>query len=384
MTDDKRAIFKAAAVQAAPVLRDEPVWFDLQATLEKACRLISEAGGNGARLIVFPEGFLPTHPYWSVNADEPHVWTVLWKEFVNNAVEVPGPETEALCRSAREANAYVVMGMCERDRDYGGRLYNSALFISPVEGVLGVHRKLNPTLWEMLYHTRGDGGDNLKIYNTGLGKIGGLICGEHIQLPLIHHMIVQGEQINCSLWPGSRQWSLNTEIQVTTRAVCLAGAMFGVSACACIPEAFRPTKFYPNSCLDRRGGSSIIDPMGDYIAGPIYDVETIVYGDIDLSAIALSKSVHNVTGSYSRWDLFSLGTRQKPYDPITSLESFDAGTSQTKADSAQRIEERVMALERHIEAIKEELKRSKECRNRSDRHVPRKPRSSGRSLRGPI
>ena len=359
MAGYKRAIFKAAAVQAAPVLRDEPIWFDLQATLEKACKLISEAGGNGARLIVFPEGFLPTHPYWSVDCGNPHGWTLMWKEFVNNSVEIPSPETEALCRAAKEANAYVVMGMCERDKHYGGRLYNAALFISPVEAILGVHRKLNPTVWEMLYHTRGDGGDNLKIYETGLGKIGSLICGEHIQLPLIHHMIVQGEEINCSLWPGNRQWSLNTEIQVMTRAACLAGAMYGISACACIPEDLRPKNFYPNACLDRRGGSSIIDPMGDYIAGPIYDVETIVYGDIDMGAIALSKSIHNLTGSYSRWDLFSLATRQKPYDPLVSLEGFDAGTSAQKHDSTQQVEDRIIALERQIGAIREELKRLK-------------------------
>jgi predicted amidohydrolase len=359
MSHYERAPFKAAAVQAAPVLRDEPIYLDLQATLEKACKLISEAGGNGARLIVFPEGFLPTHPYWSVNVNNPHGWTVLWKEFVNHSVEVPSAETEALCRAARESNAYVVMGMCERDRNYGGRLYNAALFISPVEGVLGVHRKINPTLWEMLYHTRGDGGENLKVFETGLGKIGSLICGEHIQLPLIHNLIVQGEQINCSLWPGSRQWSLNTEIQVMTRAACLAGAMFGISACACIPEDLRPTKFYPNSCLDRRGGSSIIDPMGDYIAGPIYDVETIVYGEIDLSLIALSKSIHNLTGSYSRWDLFSLETRQKPYDPIVPLESAESGVSLKRDAPTQGIQERVMALEKQIEAIMEDLEQRK-------------------------
>jgi len=359
MTRYKQAVFKAAAVQAAPVLRDKPVYLDLQATLEKACRCISEAGGNGARLIVFPEGFLPTHPYWSVNSDNPHEWTVLWKEFVNNSVEVPSAETEALCRAAKEANAYVVMGMCERDKDYGGRLYNAALFISPIEGVVGVHRKITPTLWEMLYHTRGDGGENLKVFDTGLGKIGSLICGEHIQLPLIHNMIVQGEQINCSLWPGSRQWSLNTEIQITTRAACLAGAMFGISACACIPEGLRPTKFYPNACLDRRGGSSIIDPMGDYIAGPVYDVETIVYGDIDLNTIALSKSIHNLTGSYSRWDLFSLCVRQKPYDPLVSFEDFEKGSFQKKYDPTQQIEEKIKTLERQIETLRENLKLSK-------------------------
>jgi predicted amidohydrolase len=251
------------------------------------------------------------------------------------------------------------MGICERDKDYEGRLYNASLFISPVEGILGVHRKISPTLQELLYHTRGDGGENIKIFNTELGKIGSLICGEHLQIPLIHHMIVQGEEISCSLWPGSRKWALNTEIQVMTRAVCLAGAMFAISACTCIPEELRPTRSYPNACLDRRGGSSIINPMGDYVAGPVYDIETIVYGGIDLGEIALSKSVHNLTGIYSRWDLFSLATRQKPYEPIRLLENSEIGTSHEDSDRAARLEDRILALEQQIKAIRDELNRSK-------------------------
>ena len=358
MNDYRKPAFKAAAVQAAPVLRDGPVYLDLPATLEKACRLIVEAGANGAKLVVFPEGFLPTHPYWSINAANPYEWTVLWKEFVNNSVEVPSAETQALCRAAAEADAYVVIGMTERDRRYGGRLYNCALFIGPSEGVLGVHRKLTPTLWEMLYHTRGDGGDNIRVYDTGLGRLGSLICGEHLQFPLVHNMIVQNEQINCSLWPGSRAWSLNTEIQVMTRAVCLAGAMYGISACACIPEPLRPKKFYPDAALDRTGGSSIVDPMGDYVAEPVYDIETIVYGEIDPGVIAQSKSIHNLAGSYSRWDLFSLATRQTAYPPITPLDAPEAAASPREASEAERLGEKIAALEKQIEAIQGELRRA--------------------------
>ena len=358
MSDYRKPVFKAAAVQAAPVLRDGPVYLDLQATLEKACRLIVQAGANGARLVVFPEGFLPTHPYWSVNAAEPYEWTVLWREFVNNSVEVPSPETQALCRAAQKAGAYVVIGMTERDRHHGGRLYNSALFIGPSEGILGVHRKINPTLWEMLYHTRGDGGDNIRVFDTELGRLGGMICGEHLQFPLVHNLILQNEQINCSLWPGSRTWSLNTEIQVMTRAVCLGGAMFGISACACIPDELRPKKFYPNAALDRTGGSSIVDPMGDYVAGPVYDIETIVYGDIDLGVIAQSKSIHNLTGSYSRWDLFSLATRHSPYPPSTPLDAGVAAASPVPPGEAEQLKDRIAILESQIEAIKSELKRA--------------------------
>ena len=360
MSDYKRPVFKAAAVQATPVFRDAPVYLDLQATLEKACDLITQAGAHGAKLIVFPEGFLPSFPYWSINVEQPYEWTLLWKELVNNSVEVPGAETEAICQAAREADAYVVIGINERDKNYGGRMYNSALFVSPVEGVMGVHRKVNQTLGELLYHTRGDGGENLKVFKTELGNIVSLICGEHIQLPLIHNMIIQGEEINCSLWPGSRgrgakgkNWglSLDTEIQVMTRAACLSGAMFAISACCCIPEEQKPKKFYPNVCLDRRGGSSIIDPFGEYLAEPVYDVETIVYGDIDLGCIAQSKSIHNLTGGYSRWDLFALATRQKPYQPIIPLEHSEEATYESDLDRTKHIEERIRAIEEQMQAI---------------------------------
>jgi nitrilase len=358
LIDYKRPIFKAAAVQAAPVLRDKPIYLDLHATLEKACDLIIKAGENDAKLVVFPEGFLPSFPYWSIDVDEPQDWKILWKEFVNNSVEVPSPDTDAICQAAKEANAYVVMGINERDKNYGCRIYNAALFVSPFEGVLGVHRKINPTLGELLYHTRGDGGDNIKVFKTDLGNIGSLICGEHTQLPLVYNMIVQAEQINCSLWPGSRKRGINTELQtIMTRAICISGAMFAVCACCCIPEGLIPKKSYPNACLERIGGSCIIDPMGEYIAGPVYDIETIVYGEIDLGAIPLSKSVHNLTGIYSRWDLFSLAVRQKPYQPIVPLENDETVNNERDLQIAEHLEERVIALEQQIKAIYEQLNR---------------------------
>jgi len=367
MGEYKRPIFKAAAIQAAPVLRDEPIYFDLRATLKKACDLIAQAGANGAKLIVFPEGFLPTFPYWSIIPAELYEWTLIWKEFVENSVEVPSAETEAICRAAKEADAYVVIGINERDKNYGGRMYNSALFVSPVEGVLGVHRKVNPTLYEQLYHTRGDGGETIKVFKTELGNIGSLICGEHLQLPLLYNMVIQGEQINCSLWPGSRRlgpkgkvgsFSLDTEIQISTRALCISGCMFSISASCCIPEDQRPKKFYPNACFDWTGGSSIINPMGEYVAEPVYDVETIVYGDIDLGCILQAKAIHNLTGSYGRWDLFALATRQKPYQPIIPLDRSEELIYEIDLDRTKQLEERIKAIEEQKQAIYTKKRRS--------------------------
>jgi aliphatic nitrilase len=157
-------IFKAAAIQTTPVYCNRPVYLNVKATLEKACDLIHEAAANGARLVVFPETFIPGYPNWSLALTRQHEWTVIWRVLWENSVEVPGPETGILSKVAKETNTILVVGINERDCQYGGRMYNSALFISPVKGVLGVHRKLHPTLSELLYHTRGDGGDNLRVY----------------------------------------------------------------------------------------------------------------------------------------------------------------------------------------------------------------------------
>jgi len=364
MVANEKRIFKAAAVQAAPVLRDAPVYIDLKATLEKAFNLILEAGANGARLIVFPETFLPTFPFWSIYLEQTAEWNIIWKEYVKNSVEVPSATTEILCQAAREANAYVVMGINELDKNYPGRMYNAALFISPDEGILGTHRKISPTLGELLYHTRGDGGDNLKIYKTELGNLGCLICGEHTQHALIHNYATQGEQINCSLWPGTRKWgpspagtsvgfSLDTETQIMTRSICVSSAMYAISACCCIPEDHRPQKFYINASFERRGGSSIVNPMGEYIAGPIYDIETILYADIDVESTYLLKSVRNLTGIYSRWDLFSLAVRQKPYEPLMPVEVAAGEINEDKVEKIARMESKIRSLEEQIQSLLE-------------------------------
>jgi nitrilase len=187
-------VFKVAAVQAAPVYKNKPVYFDSRATLEKAVSLIDEAARAGARLIVFPENFLPGFPYWSLNMAKGPEWAGTWVEYLRHSVEVPGEETDALCRAAKKANATVVMGINERDRKYEGRMYNSILYVSSRGEIMGVHRKVNITIQEMLYHTRGDGGANLRVFDTDLGKVSGLICGEHYQPLLKQNLILQGRK----------------------------------------------------------------------------------------------------------------------------------------------------------------------------------------------
>jgi nitrilase len=167
---------RVAAIQA------EPVVLDCELTVEKACRLIVQAGQQGARLIVFPELFITTHIPSSVwgrglarfgEARAQRAWLRLW----HNAVEVPGRLTDRLCRAAKEAEALVVMGLHEKEPN-SKSLFNTLVFIGPQGDLLGKHRKLMPTNHERLVHATGDG-STLRVYDTSVGRIGGLICWEN-------------------------------------------------------------------------------------------------------------------------------------------------------------------------------------------------------------
>ncbi|MFH1647874.1 MAG: carbon-nitrogen hydrolase family protein [Chloroflexota bacterium] len=350
------AVFKAAAVQAAPVFKDRPVYFDSRATLAKAVDLIAEAARNGAKLIVFPETFLPGFPYWSLNMTKGPEWSGIWAEYLRHSVEVPGEETDILCRAARSAGACVAMGINERDRKYEGRMYNSILFISHQGEVMGVHRKINPTIQELLYHTRGDGGANLKVFDTPLGKISGLVCGEHYQPLLKQNLILQGAQVNCSLWPGFKGGAgeLMTIIPVMTQALCVSGALWAVLACSYIPESQVPRDFYGDDAFDQTfGGSCIINPFGEIVAGPEINQETIVYGDIDLKVNVMAKSIINLTGSYSRWDILGLGIREKQYEPVFPLEIAEEAGPASPDIAAGELAAKVRLLEERLRVIEQ-------------------------------
>lgn len=348
-------VFKAAAVQAGSVYKDKPHFFDSQATLEKALRLIGEAAGNGARLVVFPETWLPGFPYWSLNMAKGPEWAGIWAEYLRHSIEVPSDEVDALCDAAKGGKICIAMGINERDRKYEGRMYNSILFIDSKGEVMGVHRKICITINEQLYHTRGDGGENLRVYETDIGKISGLVCGEHYQPLLKHHLIMQGAQVNCSLWPGFKGGAgeLMTLVPVMTQAACASGGFWAVLASAYIHPDQVPSDFYDNHVFDQTfGGSCIINPFGEIIAGPVVDMEAIVYGEIDLKLNAMAKSIINLKGSYSRWDIMSLNVQEAPYEPINYIGSSRYKQDEKGSAEMRKLKAKVKELERNLQAIK--------------------------------
>jgi len=225
-------------------------------------------------------------------------------------------------------------------------MHNSILYLSPQGEVMGTHRKICTTIHERFFHTAGDGGDNLRaVFSTELGKIGGSICGEHSQLLQVYNWIMQGIQIHCSLWPGEK--GLEGVIDLQTRSLCYNAHAFGILASGYIPDKDYPKNFYKNCRFNVpggfRGGSGVVNPAGEYIAGPVYDRETIVYGDIDLSENYKNRVGVNLTGIYSRWDLFNINVQQEPYEPVVPAKRPDSESKQIS-----NLEARINQLEQQI------------------------------------
>ena len=323
---DEYPLFKAAVVQAAPVLLDR------EATIEKACRLIGEAGEAGASLVVFPETWVPAYPFWAGRipasiSSKPG--KKLFARLAKNSVEVPSPSTKTLCDAANRANLHVVIGLNERDAEYGRTtLYNTTLFIDANGAILGKHRKLVPTFYERTIWGRGDG-SHLDVYDTSLGVVGNLICWEH-WMPLARYALyTQGEQIHTAVWPGAWGTASSPEkdkVQLATRHYALEGRLFVLSSCAFLSKEMLPDDLglgqevidsWPETLLN--GGSAIIGPDGDFLAGPVYGEETILYADLDLEKILEERQALDVTGHYSRPDVLRLLRNEDPMDPAESF-----------------------------------------------------------------
>ena len=306
--------FKAAAVQAAPVLLDR------EATVAKACRLIEEAGDNGARVIGFPEGYIPAHPYWYdfYRANDPKC-TKFNVELFKNAVIVPGPATELLGRAARKAHAYVVMGCAEKDANSYGTIWNSQVIFGPDGSIVGKHRKLIPTGTERLIHTSGDG-STLHTVDTPFGGVSGLICGENLNSLARTSLLLDGEVVHVASWPAFATTGYERQsetIDIRMKYYAYEGRIFVISSTAVWTEEMKDVMELDAELRARffgdGGHSGILGPSGDYLAGPVKSGETIVYADLDFEAIARGKIMQDVTGHYQRFDVFSLNVNREAF-----------------------------------------------------------------------
>ncbi len=300
---------KVAAVQAASV------FLDREGSTEKACRLIREAGKNGARVIGFPEGFIPAHPVWyHHHAASGAIANRLAVELFKNSVEIPGPEIDALCDAARAANAYAVIGVCEKLPQTIGTMFNTQVYIGPDGTLIRKHQKIMPTVGERLVHMGGYG-DTFGAFSSEFGPMSGLICGENSNPLAIFALIAEGTRIHVMSWPNHFPTSgdpLRNRVAIDSQAFAQMSKAFVISACGTVDERMiemlqagpEGEKFLRNS--DCCGGSLIVDPMSRIIAGPMGAEEGILYAECNLDLGIQMKLRHDFAGHYNRPDIFHL------------------------------------------------------------------------------
>jgi nitrilase len=298
---------RVAAVQATPVI------LDADASVDKAARLIGDAAANGARLVVFPETFVPLYPSqaWAAGASSFAGWDELWQRLWDESVDVPGPLVDRLAAACREHDVHCAIGVNERERDRPGSLYNTLLVIGP-GGLMHRHRKLMPTHHERLFHGIG-AGDDLDVVQTPVGRLGGLICWEN-RMPLARYAVYQG---------GPQIWLAPTADdsdgwQASMRHIAIESGAWVVSVPQYIPRSAFPGDF-PVALPEKRntfgrGGAVIVEPTwGEVVAGPLYGEEGIIYADCDLRRGLHAKRWFDVVGHYSRPDvLFEPGASDSP------------------------------------------------------------------------
>jgi len=294
-------IIRAAVVQAAPVA------FDLEASLLKVEALAAEAAGQGAQLVVFPEAFLSAYPKGhdfgakvGSRSPEGRRWFARYWE---SSVEIPGPVTERLAAVARDNDLHVVIGVIERAQP--GTLYCTALMLDSTGAIVGRHRKLMPTGIERLVWGQGDS-STLTVADTSLGKLGAVICWENYMPLLRTAMYQQGVQLYCAPTVDDRDnW------QATMRHVACEGRCFVLASCQFATRGDFPDDYDtpygddPDTVLIR-GGSAIVDPLGEVLAGPVYGETAILHAELDMGRIVEGKYDLDVVGHYARPDVFEL------------------------------------------------------------------------------
>lgn len=311
MTDHETA--RTPARVRIAIVQVAPAYLDLATSVARAVTLTGEAARGGASLVVFGETWLSGYPAWLDHCGEVALWNneaakAVFARLRRNSIVVPGPETAILGEAAREHAVTVVIGAHERvDAGPGnGTLYNALLVFTPDGRLARHHRKLVPTYTERLVWGAGDAA-GLEAVSTASGRVGGLICWEH-WMPLARQaMHMSGEQIHVAVWP-----TVNDLHQLASRHYALEGRCFVLAAgsimrAADLPAEFaRPPHFVSGDALVLRGGSAVIGPDGAYLAGPVFERETILTADLDLEAIDREKMTLDVSGHYHRPDLFEL------------------------------------------------------------------------------
>lgn len=298
------------------LVQEPPVFLNLKESLKRFKTLSGECAENGAKIIVFPETWLPGYPIWLDDAPNAGLWDYppakrLYKYLFENSIELPGNELELLIETARKTESCIIIGVNERD---GGTLYNTTIYITPA-GEFKSHRKLTPTYTERLVWGMGDG-STLHTIESPYGTIGGLICWEH-WLPLARAaMHAKGEAIHTAQYP-----TVHERHQIASRHYAFEGQCF-VLASGCVlskkdalegfeslenddKEVLALLESMRNEAL-QKGGSAVISPDISYVAEPVFGKKDTVFSEIDLGLLRQGNLLIDTDGHYSRPDVFEL------------------------------------------------------------------------------
>jgi len=311
--------YKVAVVQAAPV------WLDLDATVDKTIALINEAAAQGAKLIAFPETWIPGYP-WHIWMSSP-AWAIgrgFVQRYFDNSLSYDSPQAERIRLAVRKAKINVVLGLSERD---GGSLYISQWLIAADGETIAQRRKLRPTHAERTVFGEGDG-SHLAVYpRSDIGRIGALCCWEHLQPLSKYAMYAQNEQVHVAAWPSfslydpfahALGWEVNN---AASKIYAVEGSCFVLAPCALVSKEMidemcdSPDK---HALLHVGGGHAVIyGPDGSPLAEKLApDEEGILYAEIDLGAIGVAKNAADPAGHYARPDVTRLLLNNKPANRV--------------------------------------------------------------------
>ncbi len=311
----RSGIVRAAVVQAAPVP------FDTPAAVDRVIERTREAAADGAELVLFPEAYVGGYPwglaFGTAVGGRSDAGRRTWERYWNGAVDVPGPEVDRMAKVAAETGVHLCVGVIERDSTYsGGTLFCTLLYLGPDGSLLGKHRKLKPTAAERLIWGEGDG-STLTTVDTDFGTVGGLICWENY-MPLAR-MAMYAKGVEYYLAPTA---DARGRWQATLQHIALEGRCFVLGCNQYVRREMYPENLEIAHELEAwpetlsRGGSAIYGPLGDLLAGPLFDEEGILTADLDHSAIARSKFDFDVTGHYARPDVFRLSVDETAHPVV--------------------------------------------------------------------
>ena len=303
--------------------------------LERAGALVGDAAARGATLVVFPETWLPGYPVWLDVCRDAALWNhqpvkTVYRRLAEESVAVPSEATEALAAIARTNGVTLVMGVSERV-DVGpgqGTLYNTILIFGPEGSLLNHHRKLMPTYTERMVWGAGDA-DGLRsaelVTGRARARIGALVCWEH-WMPLARQALHEaGEDIHVALWPNVHEMHQVASRQYAFEGRCFVLAAGSVMRASSLPAELEPHPARVSSPDDwvLRGGSAIIGPDGSYVAGPVYDSETILVADLHLDRVREERMKLDVTGHYHRPDVLELRVTRTGRRPVATPPAVD-------------------------------------------------------------